>query len=280
MSPETAERRDIAVAAARAAGDLLVEYREQGVEVERKGRIDLVSEADRAAEALVREHLTSALPNDMIVGEEGEVLAEDVVAGHPRWYVDPLDGTTNYLHGASRWAVSLGWANPSGAIEVGVVYAPALGELFYAERGSGTWLEMVGDGAASNATRLHVTDPARLDEAVIASGFPYDLEHGPTNLPEWASVTRRARSVRCLGAAALDLCDVARGNVDGFWEQRLGRWDTAAGILIAAEAGAVVTDLQGRAVVCAAPDVVAAGASLHGHLLVALREASGEAGDP
>lgn len=148
MSGDATDRRQIAVAAARATGDLLLEYRERGVEVERKGRIDLVSEADRAAESLIRDHLTDAFPDDPIVGEEGEVLEEDVVAGHPRWYVDPLDGTTNYLHGASRWAVSLGWADPSGTIELGVVDAPAKGEPFTGERGHG-----VGWSSSARALR-------------------------------------------------------------------------------------------------------------------------------
>lgn len=270
MSTDVAERRQVAMLAARAAGELLLAYRERGVQVERKGRIDLVSEADRAAEALIRDRLTAAFPTDLVVGEEGELLSEQDVAGHARWYVDPLDGTTNYLHGGPRWAVSLGWADATGDVEVGVVHAPALGELFWAQRGHGAWLERVASGTSPGPTRLQVTSPAALEEAVLASGFPYDLDHGPTNLPEWAGVTRRARSVRCLGAAALDLCDVARGNLDGFWEQRLGRWDTAAGIVIAAEAGAVVTDLDGLEVAGAAPDVVAAGPSLHGPLLATL----------
>jgi myo-inositol-1(or 4)-monophosphatase len=258
------DRLATAQRAAIEAGQLLLDYRHRDLSVQRKGRIDLVSEADRAAEELVRRRLTTAFPGEIIVGEEGAHVPEDEVAGRSRWYVDPLDGTTNYLHGSDRWAVSIAWCSPNDRIEVAVVHLPATSETFTATHRGGAHL----DGAP-----IQVTEASSLDEAVIASGFPYDLETGPTNLQEWAAITRRARSMRCLGAAAIDLCDVARGQLDGFWEQRLGRWDTAAGILIAAEAGARISDMAGHPLAGASEDVVAAGPVLEGLLLEALRVA-------
>lgn len=256
------QRLKVARQAALAAGELLLEMRRSGLAVERKGRIDLVSAADRAAEELIRRELTAAFPSDVIVGEEGNEVPEDEVHGRSRWYVDPLDGTTNYLHGWDRWAVSIAFCSPDDQLKVAVVHLPATGQTFTALRGAGAWLDGVS---------LQVTEVSNLQEALVGSGFPYVLESGPTNLEEWAAVTLRARSMRCLGAAAVDLCDVAAGRLDAFFEQRLGRWDTAAGILIASEAGAVVTDLDGRATFGASPDVVAASQELHTELLGVLR---------
>jgi myo-inositol-1(or 4)-monophosphatase len=256
-----AHRLEVALAAAHVAGRLLLSYRQRELKVERKGRIDLVSEADRAAEVAITDRLAAVFPNDIIVGEEGAEVPEVAVQGRSRWYVDPLDGTTNYLHGSSRWAVSIAWCSPRDRIEAAVVHLPVTGETFRAE---------AGQGAHLNGDRLTVTDVEDIEDALICSGFPYEFT-GPTNLPEWTAVTRRARSVRCLGAAAIDLCDVARGHLDGFWEQQLGRWDTAAGILIAAEAGARVTDFEGNAILGPAADVVVAGPALHPCLLDTLR---------
>jgi myo-inositol-1(or 4)-monophosphatase len=258
------DRLDVAHEAAVEAGLLLLDYRTRDLAVERKGRIDLVSEADRAAEKRIRDRLTAAFPEDLIVGEEGADIPETEASGRSRWYVDPLDGTTNYLQGSDRWAVSIAWCSPADRIEAAVVHLPATDETFVAATGTGALL---------NGTRLQATTTPTLDQALIASGFPYDLDSGPTNLPEWAAVTLKARSVRCLGAAAIDLCDVARGHLDAFWEQRLGRWDTAAGILIAAEAGAHVTDLDGHPVAGPCEDVVAAGPALQPILLRELRRA-------
>lgn len=261
-----------AVAAAQRAGDLLLRYAEQGVTVEHKGRIDLVSEADRAAEASIRADLADAFPDDLVVGEEGPVVPESVAAGRARWYVDPLDGTTNYLRGSSRWAVAIAWASPADILEVGVVFRPARGELFHANHGGGAYLDLIGPDGPIDSAQLQVSEPASLLEAVIGSGFPYELHDGPNNLPEWSSVTLQARSVRCLGAAAIDICDVARGRLDGFWEQRLGRWDTAAGMVIATEAGAAVTDLIGVPLLAPTTDIVVASPTIHAELLAGLRE--------
>jgi myo-inositol-1(or 4)-monophosphatase len=248
------DRLEVARRAAVEAGRLLLEYRHRDLTVERKGRIDLVSEADKAAEDLINRHLSASFPDEVVVGEEGPYRPEEDVRGRARWYVDPLDGTTNYLHGVDRWGVSIAWCSPADRSEVAVVHLPATDETFTAALGKGSYLDGVP---------LQVGEASSLEEALIGSGFPYDLEHGPTNLPEWAAVTRQARSMRCLGAAAVELCDVARGHLDGFWEQRLGRWDTAAGVLIAAEAGATVTDLDGAPVAGPAADVVASNPILH-----------------
>lgn len=271
MTDSLQRRTGIAIEAARTAGALLLQHARAGVQAEHKGRIDLVTEADRAAEALIREHLSASLPEDLVVGEEGESVPEAQAAGHERWYVDPLDGTTNFIAGNSRWAVSLGWADSSNVLQVGVVFVPDEDIMFVARRGAGAWSQT---GAGLQRQRLAVTRPAALQEAVVASGFPYDLHNGPTNLAEWCAVTLRARSMRSLGAAAVELCDVACGRLDAFWEQRLGRWDTAAGIVIAAEAGATVTNLEGDPVVGPSTSVVVAGPGVHPELLKCLQEAA------
>lgn len=277
MTAPLERRLETAVSAARRAGDLLLRHAERGVTVEHKGRIDLVSEADRAAEASIRADLSEAFPDELVVGEEGAFVAETETTGRSRWYVDPLDGTTNYLRGSGRWAVAIGWASPADTIEVGVVFRPRSGELFRARRGGGAHLDVIGPEGPVRSSELRVSEPGSLEEAVIASGFPYELHDGPNNLREWAAVTLQARSVRCLGAAAVDICDVARGRLDGFWERRLGRWDTAAGMVIAAEAGAMVTDLDGAPLLAPATDIVVAGWRIHRELLAALQ---GGPGDP
>lgn len=253
-------RLGVAVSAALEAGELLLGHRRRGVETEHKGPIDVVSVADRQAEALVCGRIAAAFPDDQIVGEEGDDIPEAVVRGRSRWYVDPLDGTTNFLQGSPRFGVSIAWCSPDDHVEVGVVYAPATDELFTAEAGGGSRL---------NGDPLRVSD-VRLEDAVIGSGFPYDFD-GPTNLPEWGAVVQQARSLRCQGAAALGLCDVGRGHLSGFWERRLERWDTAAGGLVAAEAGARVTDLDGGSGRGPLTDIVAAAPTLHGPLLRLLR---------
>jgi myo-inositol-1(or 4)-monophosphatase len=260
------DRQSIAVEVARQAGHILLDYAERGVTVEHKGRIDVVSEADRASETFLAAALRQAFPEDRFVGEEGEAVLESEVRGTGRWYVDPLDGTTNFVQGAPHWCVSLAWCSPDERIELGVVHVPATGE---------TYVAAIGCGATLNDRVLSVHGPDRLDDALIGSGFPYDLDQDANNLAEWAAVTRRARGMRSFGAAALDLCLVSSGQLDAFWEQDLERWDIAAGALIAAEAGATVTDLHGAPLIGPANNVVAAASGIHAELLKELRSHGG-----
>ncbi len=250
-----------AIDIAREAGEMLLRYAATGVTPDRKGRIDLVSEADRETEHLIRDRLATNFPDDLVIGEEGNPeTAETAVEGRSRWYVDPLDGTTNFLRGGDRWGVSLGWCGPDDAIGVGVVFVPRRNEMFAASTSA---------GAELNGKKIRVSNVERLVDAVVGTGFPYHFE-GPTNFSEFEAVTRKALAIRCQGAAALDLCDVACGRLDGFWEQGLAPWDTAAGTAIALEAGAIVTDMTGRARNGPLTNIVVGGPDLHPILVSAL----------
>jgi myo-inositol-1(or 4)-monophosphatase len=203
---------------------------------------DPVSEADRATERLLVERLTAARPDDGILGEEG---ADRPARSGLRWVLDPLDGTVNYLYGYPAWCVSVACEDDEGSL-VGVVHDPTHGETFRAARGAGAWL---GD------RRLRVHDPVPLDRALVATGFAYDAEDRRRQAAVLAALLPVVRDVRRGGSAALDLCAVAAGRVDAYYEDTVQRWDVAAGGLIAQEAGAVVTPFG--------TGVVAAGPALH-----------------
>jgi myo-inositol-1(or 4)-monophosphatase len=249
---------EVAKDAVRAAGKSLQSWRELP-EVEWKGRIDPVSAADREAERAAVSVLRDAFPDDTIVGEEGTRLPEDEVSGRRRWYLDPLDGTTNFLRNRPHWCVSLALVDTTDEAVCATVLAPPTGDLFLAAK---------GEGATCNGVPLRVREPSSLDRAIVGSGFPYSFEDPRrTNLKKWAAVTVEAMAVRCSGAAALDLCDVARGRLDAFWEIELERWDTAAGALVAREAGAATTDLSGEGIIGPATAVLAAAPGLHAAML-------------
>jgi len=220
---------------ARKAGrGLLKDFGEvENLQVSAKGPGDFVSRADRAAEALIREELMLARPSYGFLGEEGEEVAgEDPTR---RWIVDPLDGTTNFLHGLGHWAVSIALEH-KGQVVSGVVYDPVKDEMFYAEKGAGAWL---------NESRLRVSGRHRMIEAIFATGLPFggrsDL---PETLQDLARLLPATAGVRRFGAAALDLAYVAAGRYDGFWERHLNPWDLAAGLVIVREAGGMVESLD------------------------------------
>jgi myo-inositol-1(or 4)-monophosphatase len=217
---------------AREAGALLMEYFRQHVQVEYKGEADLVTAADRKSEALIRERIKSLWPAHEILGEE-QGLAE--TGSDYRWYVDPLDGTTNFAHGFPVFCVSLALGQKGKRI-AGVIYDPTRDELFAAELGS---------GAYSNQQRIQVSKTANLAESLVATGFPSHKRHKNPNIFFYHQITLRTHGVRRAGSAALDLCCVACGRFDGFWEFNLNPWDTAAGVLIVQEAGGTVTDFRG-----------------------------------
>jgi myo-inositol-1(or 4)-monophosphatase len=221
---------------------------------------NLVTEMDRRAEAFIVERLLRAFPAHGILGEEG---GERPGPSGYRWLIDPLDGTTNYAHGVPVFAVSVA-LEYHGIVELGVGYDPTRDECFVAERGR---------GARLNGEPIQVSATAKLDESLLATGFPYDIRTTTeTNLAEYAALSLRSRAVRRLGSAVLDLCYVAAGRFDGFWELTLGPWDMAAGGLIVEEAGGRITDLGGGPWRLDTPAVVASNGQVHDQLLAALAE--------
>ena len=231
----------VAEGIAREAGALLRGFYAKGVETEYKGDVDLVTEADRASEALIRARLTKAFPEHGIYGEEG---TRDQMESEFRWYVDPLDGTTNFAHGFPVFCVVLGLerraeglgAAEDGEMTAGVIYDPLRDEMFVAERGRGAWL---------NGRQIHVSKTASLQEALTATGFPSHKRHVSPNIHFYQELTLRSHGVRRAGSAALDLAYVACGRLDGFWEFHLNPWDTSAGYLLVEEAGGRVTRFDG-----------------------------------
>jgi myo-inositol-1(or 4)-monophosphatase len=238
--PEQLKTAGRAAAIALEVGALLRSYFERGVETEYKGDVDVVTEADRASEKLVTERLTATFPEHGIYGEEG---ARQRIESEYRWYVDPLDGTTNFAHGFPVFCVSLGLevrkgagVDEDGELIAGVIYDPMRDELFAAEKGQGVWL---------NGRRVHVSKTAELAEALLATGFPSRKRHVSPNIHFYQEFTLRSHGVRRAGSAALDLAYTACGRLDGFWEFHLNPWDTAAGVLLVTEAGGRVTRFDG-----------------------------------
>jgi len=226
--------------------------------------IDLVTEVDRACEALIVSGIRGAFPADAILAEEGGVGAAD--GAEFRWIVDPLDGTTNFAHGFPRFCVSIG-IERGGLRAIGVVYDPLLDERFEAVKGGGAWL---------GARRLAVTRETEFGRGLFATGFPYDVHaSADDNLAAFAAVVKSARGIRRDGSAALDLCYVAAGRVDGYWERKLHAWDVAAGILMVEEAGGRVSDEGGGPADRSGRSVVATNGPLHASLLEKIRRRGG-----
>ena len=226
---------------AREAGGLLREYFARGVETEYKGDADLVTAADRAAEKLIVERLRADFPEHGIIGEEGTRADLDK---EYRWYVDPLDGTTNFAHGFPVFCVSMGLerrtkglaADEDGELIAGAIYDPTRDEMFVATK---------GEGATLNGRPMQVSKIPRLKEALVATGFPSHKRHRNPNIHFYQEFTLRSHGARRAGSAALDLAYVASGRVDAYWEFNLNPWDTAAGVLLVTEAGGTVTDFSG-----------------------------------
>ena len=248
-------------AIAREAGALLMQYFHQGLKIEYKGEADLVTAADRASEALIRERLKKQFPSHDVLGEE-QGLSDQ--GGEYRWYVDPLDGTTNFAHGYPVFCVSMALENrTTGARVAAVVYDPTRDELFTAERGKGAQL---------NREPIHVSRVAQLKECLVATGFPSHKRHQNPNIHFYHQITLRTHGVRRPGSAALDLCNVACGRFDGFWEFNLNPWDTAAGVLIMEEAGGKVTRFDGTAFQIDSRETLASNGLVHDALLHEFQE--------
>lgn len=248
---------------AREAGARLREFYAAGVTTEYKGAADLVTVADRTVEKLLRERLGAAFPEHGIYGEEG---TRERLENEYRWYVDPLDGTTNFAHAVPHFCVSLGLEQrPSGLAEgedgrlvAAVIYDPMRDEMYVAERGQGAWL---------NGKRIEVTPAARLEESLISTGFPSRKRHESPNIHFYQEFTMRSHGVRRLGSAALDLAYVAAGRYEAFWEFNLNTWDTAAGILLVEEAGGVVTDFAGGHYKLDSREILATNGKIHAELV-------------
>ncbi|HLW87952.1 MAG TPA: inositol monophosphatase family protein [Terriglobales bacterium] len=239
---------------AREAGALLMDHFHRHVAIEYKGDADLVTVADRKSEVLIRQRLREHWPSHDILGEEGGL--QDTGSDY-RWYVDPLDGTTNFAHGFPVFCVSMALEH-KGKRVAGVIYDPTRDELFAAEQGSGAYL---------NHQRIHVSNTARLSESLVATGFPSHKRHKNPNIFFYHQITLRTHGVRRAGSAALDLCCVACGRFDGFWEFNLNPWDTAAGVLLVEEAGGKVSDFHGGPFQLTSRETLASNTLIHESLL-------------
>jgi myo-inositol-1(or 4)-monophosphatase len=256
---------EIISAIARGAGEILRAGFNQSNHVELKGVIDLVTEVDQQSETYILAEIKKQFPDHKVIAEEsGEVQGN---SGHA-WYVDPIDGTTNYAHGLPIFAVSIAYAY-HGEVILGVVYNPIRDEMFSAEKGKGAWL---------NGKPIHTTSRVELNKSLLVTGFRYDRFTNPdNNLENFKRLALQVRGIRRLGSAALDLCFVAAGRVDGYWEIHLELWDLAAGMLIAREAGAVVTKRDGSQDIFISPlSVVAANPGLHQAILAELDKGEAE----
>lgn len=257
------EELDAAEQAARQAGAVLLDW-SGCFSVAHKGPADLVTEADRAAEETIVGVLQRRFPSDAILAEEGTVAAAAVgpsgKSNGRRWIIDPLDGTTNFVHGLPFFAVSIG-LEANGDLVAGVVYDPVRKELF---RGA------VRHGARRNGVPITVSGAASLRDALVTVGVPGDPDEQEVATASTARVSKRSRGVRRLGSAAMALAYVAAGRMDGYWAPRLRPWDLAAGIPLVLAAGGQATNLDGGAFRIETPDVVASNGLLHAELVAAI----------
>ncbi len=247
----------------REAGATLKDFFASGVETEYKGDVDLVTVADRTVEKLIRGRLGEAFPEHGIYGEEG---TRERLEGEYRWYVDPLDGTTNFAHGFPQFCVSMGLEHrpkgiapeADGALVGAVIFDPMRDELYTAERGGGAWL---------NGRRIKVSSTPMLAESLVATGFPSRKRHANPNVHFYHEFTLRSHGVRRAGSAALDLAYVAAGRMEAFWEFNLNPWDTAAGILLVTEAGGKVTGFTGEPYKLDSREILASNGLIHDELV-------------
>jgi myo-inositol-1(or 4)-monophosphatase len=242
---------------AREAGDLLMKHFGK-VDVEYKGEVDVVTVADRESEKLIVERLTKLWPEHDLVGEEG---ARRSHGSDYRWYIDPLDGTTNFAHGYPVFCVSIALEHRKELV-AGVVFDPTRNELFAAEKGS---------GATLNGRLMHVSKIDDLAQSLVATGFPSQKRHKNPNIHFYHHITLKTHGIRRAGSAAMDLAYTACGRFDGYWEFNLNPWDTAAGVLLVREAGGTVSDADGAPFDIASKEVVASNGLLHGTLLKELQ---------
>jgi myo-inositol-1(or 4)-monophosphatase len=252
---------NFAIETARDAGRLLLEKFGRGIAVSKKGDINLVTEADLASEALIIERIKSYYPKHSILAEES---GEAVVTGSDqawKWIIDPLDGTTNFAHGYPCWCVTLALEH-DGEIVVGVTHDPTRDELFAAERGR---------GATMNNQPIRVSTAEKLGDALIVTGFPYDIKRRVDFAKHLTEFLLNSRGVRRDGSAAIDMAYVACGRFDGFWEEGLNPWDVAAGVLLIEEAGGQVSYYDGSKHSIYQPPICASNGLIHSQMLEILR---------
>ena len=251
---------ELAVDAATSAGKLLWEGIDTIPWVEHKGEINLVTAMDIKSEELIKEKIHSAYPDHQIMAEESDMPKKH---SDFRWIIDPLDGTTNYAHGFPMFCVSIA-LEIEGIVHVGTGYDPTRDELFTGTRGGGALL---------NGKPIAVSDTEELDKALLATGFPYDLRTSEVNNTDhWNTMLLRAQAVRRAGSAALDLCYVAMGRFDGFWELKLYPWDVAAGALFVEEAGGKVSHLGGEPLSVYSKEIVASNGKIHSQMVEILSQ--------
>jgi len=252
---------ELAQRAARLAGDIIHEH--SATEVDHKGAVDLVTEVDLACEAAIREALEKGCPGVPVLGEEGG----GGEGATTRWIVDPIDGTTNFVHGYPSYCVSIALQR-DGELEIGVIYDPVRDRLYSAEKGR---------GATVDGDPIRVTDCGDLNQALLASGFPYDRrEHAARYLAYVKAFIERAQGFRRAGSAAMDMVFLASGAVDGFWEFNLQPWDIAAGTVLVREAGGVVTQMDGSPLDLMRPQILASNGRLHEVMMGVLEGVSAE----
>lgn len=252
-------RLQFAKQAALEAGRYILKSMPREHQIDKKGAVNLVTETDRGAEKMIHNIITTAFPEDRFIAEEGSSNAGD---SGLVWYVDPLDGTTNFAHRLPHYCVSIGLVE-AGVPVAGCVYNPNLDECFSAARGQGAFL---------NDQPIHVSRIDNLTDSLLATGFPYDLrDSSEDNLVNFALFYKKCQAVRRAGAAALDLAYVACGRFDGFWEFKLQGWDIAAGIIIVREAGGIVSDFTGNPVGMAKGEVLASNGIIHPKMIETLK---------
>jgi myo-inositol-1(or 4)-monophosphatase len=240
---------------ARDSGAILRGRFGQPHDVRFKGTIDLVTEADQAAEDLIADRLRALCPGHDLLCEEGSIGA--ALGSTYRWVVDPLDGTTNFAHGLPTFAVSIALED-AGIPVVGVVYDPMRDELFVARKGA---------GASLNGAPIHVSAVDRLLASILATGFSYDFERRARQAEVWRDFLMRVQAIRQTGSAALNLCYIAAGRLDAYWEQGISAWDVAAGAVMVTEAGGTVSDMRGGAFRSDDREILASNGSLHADML-------------
>jgi myo-inositol-1(or 4)-monophosphatase len=253
---------NFAIQTAREAGAIIQDFAMRRFEITHKGRINIVTEADLAAEKHIKEMITAKFPDHQILAEESGASAH--TTGDYRWIIDPLDGTTNFAHGLPCYAVSIG-LEYKGEIILGVVFDCSRNELFAAERGS---------GATMNGEKINVSSIDQLEQSLLVTGFPYDVrERMNFYTPAWEAFLSHSQGVRRLGSAALDMCYVASGRFEGFWEWGLHAWDAAAAQLIVEEAGGKITKTDGSTFDLFVPDVLCSNALVHEQMISVIQDA-------